>query len=414
MSLPPLTRRQLLLGSAGLVGAWGALSLRQQVVAQAGVIKIGEINSYSGIPAFTIPYRQGWQLAVEQINESGGVLGGRLLEVISRDDNGSPSDALRAANELVSREGVTLLAGTFLSNVGLAVADFARQNQVYFMAAEPLTDTLTLEQGNRYTFRLRPSTYMQAAMLVEEAAQLDAVRWAVVAPNYEYGTSAVAAFKALLSERRPDVEWVAEQYPALNQIDAGSTVQALERNNPDAIFNVTFGGDLIQFVREGNTRGLFQNRDVVSLLTGEPEYLDPLQEETPEGWIVTGYPWYDIETPEHQAFLEAYQAKFDDYPRLGSIVGYNTFQAIAAALNEAGSEDPEAMIEATRGVEFDSPAGPLTFRASDHQATMGAWVGRTALRDGKGVMVDWQYKDGADYLVPEERVLELRPEEARS
>lgn len=407
-----LRRRQVLMGSAALAGSLGVLG--QGSRAQAGAIRIGEINSYSGIPAFTIPYRQGWQLAVEQVNAAGGVMGGRLLEVISRDDNGSPADALTAANELVTRERVQLLAGTFLSNVGLAVADFARQNEIYFMAAEPLTDALTLSQGNRYTFRLRPSTYMQAAMLVEEAAQLEAVRWAVVAPNYEYGTSAVAAFKALMSARRPDVEWVVEQFPALNQIDAGSTVEALEQGRPDAIFNVTFGSDLIQFVREGNTRGLFEGRDVVSLLTGEPEYLDPLEDEAPEGWIVTGYPWYDIDTPEHQAFLEAYEAKFEDYPRLGSVVGYNTFLGIAAALDAAASTDVEDLITATRGVEFDSPCGRLLFRGIDHQATMGAWVGRTALRDGRGVMVDWRYADGSDFLVPEERVLEERPEEARA
>ena len=64
--------------------------------------------------------------------------------------------------------------------------------------------------------------------------------------------------------------------------------------SPDAIFNVLFGADLAKFVREGNTRGLFKDRAVVSLLTGEPEYIDPLKDEAPVGWIVTGYPWYGI------------------------------------------------------------------------------------------------------------------------
>jgi branched-chain amino acid transport system substrate-binding protein len=53
--------------------------------------------------------------------------------------------------------------------------------------------------------------------------------------------------------------------------------------------------------------------------------------------------------------------------------------------------------------------GPVRFRASDHQGTMGAWVGRTALRDGRGVMVDWFYADGADYLPSDEEVAKLRP-----
>jgi branched-chain amino acid transport system substrate-binding protein len=75
--------------------------------------------------------------------------------------------------------------------------------------------------------------------------------------------------------------------------------QALADLKPDAIFNVLFGADLSKFVREGNTRGLFKDRAVVSLLTGEPEYLDPLRDEAPDGWIVTGYPWYSLKTAEH-------------------------------------------------------------------------------------------------------------------
>lgn len=373
-------------------------------------VKIGEINSYTAIPAFTVPYRQGWQLAAEEINARGGVLGGRPLVVVSRDDNGKPGDAVTAANDLISREGVALLAGTFLSNVGLAVADFARQKKVVFVAAEPLTDALTWSQGNRWTFRLRPSTYVQAAMLVEQAATLPARRWAIVAPNYEYGQSAVESFKALLKARRPDVEFVAEQWPALHKLDAGATVQALAQANPDAIFNVTFATDLAKFVREGQTRGLFTNRPVVSLLTGEPEYLDVLGAEAPEGWIVTGYPWYALTDPAHQAFVAAYQKKFGEPPRMGSLVGYNTFLAIAAALDKAGSTDPDRLIAALEGLSFASPSGAVTFRATDHQSTMGAWVGRTAVKDGKPVMVDWTYVDGAAVLPDAQAVKALRPQ----
>ena len=209
--------------------------------------------------------------------------------------------------------------GTFFSHIGLAVADYAKQREVFFLAAEPLTDAIVWSKGNDYTFRLRPSVTMQAEMLAEEAAKLDATRWATVAPNYEYGTSAVEAFKKAMDRRRDDIEWVNEQWPPFGKIDAGSTVQVLARSEPDAIFNVTFGPDLTKFVREGTTRGLFEGRDVVSLLTGEPEYIDPLGAETPEGWLVTGYPWDQIDTPEHNAFLEAYQAKFEDYPRLGPL-----------------------------------------------------------------------------------------------
>lgn len=372
-------------------------------------VKIGEINSYSAIPAFTIPYRNGWQLAVDEVNKAGGVLKGRPLDVVSRDDGGKPADAVTAANELVSREHVVLLTGTFLSHVGLAVSDFAKQNKVVFVAAEPLTDALIWSQGNRYTFRLRPSSYMQTAMLAQQAAKLPAKRWATIAPNYEYGQSFVANFKTLLKAKRPDVEFVGEQWPALGKLDAGPTVQALEQAKPDAIFNATFAGDLAKFVREGQTRGLFENRAVVSALTGEPEYLDVLGDEAPQGWIVTGYPWYSIKTAEHQKFLDAYQAAYHDSPRMGALVGYNTMKAIAAAIDKAGSTDPDKIIGALEGLTFDSPLGKLSFRAADHQSTMGAFVGKTTVQNGKGVMVDWTYLDGGNYLPPADEARKQRP-----
>jgi len=248
-------------------------------------------------------------------------------------------------------------------------------------------------------------------MLAEEAAKLPAKKWATVAPNYEYGQSAVAVFKKLLSEKRPDIEWVAEQWPPQGKIDAGAVVEALAKSEPDAILNVTFGPDLVKFVREGNTRGLFKDRFVVSFLTGEPEYLDPLKDETPVGWIVTGYPWNAVSIPEHAAFLKAYQAKYNDYPRLGSVVGYSTLKAAAAILAKAKSTDSEKLVEAAEGIVVDTPFGEVTFRKSDHQSTLGAFVGKTELKEGKGVMVDVGYRDGAKYQPPESMVKALRPQD---
>ena len=381
------------------------LALSSSALAQP--IRIGELNSYKVFPAFLEPYKKGIELAVEEINAAGGV-NGRKLELITRDDGGTPGDAVRVAEDLLSREKAHLLMGTFASHVGLAVANLANQRKVLFVASEPLTDKMVWENGNRYTFRLRPSTYMQTAMLIPEAAKLKKKRWAIVYPNYEYGQSATASFKRLLRQVQPDVEFVAEQAPPLGKIDAGAVVQALVDAKPDAIFSSLFGPDLQKFVREGNTRGLFKNTVVFNLLAGEPEYLDPLKDETPEGWYVTGYPWSEIKTPEHQKFLAAYQAKFKDYPRLGSVVGYATMYSVANMIKKAGAVDTEKMIAAMKGMEMSTPIGPIVYRAVDHQSTMGAYVGRLAKKDGKGVMVNWRFADGALFLPPFEEVKAMR------
>src|SRR4051812_27012186 len=377
--------------------------------ANAQAIKIGELNSYKVFPAFLDPYKKGWELALEEINAAGGV-NGRKLEIVSRDDGGTPGDAVRVAEELLSREKASVLMGTFASNVGLAVANLANQRKVLFLAAEPLTDKIVWENGNRYTFRLRPSTYMQTAMLVPEAAKLKKKRWAIVYPNYEYGQSATASFKKLLKQAQPDVEFVAEQAPPLGKIDAGAVVQALADAKPDAIFSSLFAADLQKFVREGNTRGLFKNAPVFNLLAGEPEYLDTLRDETPEGWWVTGYPWSEINTPEHRRFREAYEKRWKDYPRAGSVVGYTSVQAIAAALKKAQSADTEKLVAALKGLEMQSPFGPIVWRTIDQQSTMGAYVGQLSRQDGKGVMVNWRYADGANYQPSDQEIRALRKE----
>jgi branched-chain amino acid transport system substrate-binding protein len=97
-------------------------------------IRIGEINSYKALPAFLEPYKKGMELAVDQVNAKGGVIG-RPLELITRDDSATPGDAVRVAQALVTRDRVDVLAGTFLSHIGLAVSDFARQRKVFFWRA---------------------------------------------------------------------------------------------------------------------------------------------------------------------------------------------------------------------------------------------------------------------------------------
>jgi branched-chain amino acid transport system substrate-binding protein len=372
-------------------------------------VKIGELNSYKVFPAFLEPYKKGMELALEEINASGGVLG-RKLELVTRDDGGNPGDAVRVAEELISRDKVNLLMGTFASNVGLAVANLAQQRKVLFLAAEPLTDKLVWENGNRYTFRLRPSTYMQVAMLVPEAAKLKKQRWAIVYPNYEYGQSATASFKKLLSQAQPGAEFVGEQAPALGKIDAGAVVQALAEAKPDAIFSSLFAADLQKFVREGNTRGLFKRTVVFNLLAGEPEYLDTLKDETPEGWWVTGYPWSEINTPEHNKFRDAYQKRWKDYPRQGSVVGYTAVYAAANALRKAKSVETEKLVEALKGLEMQSPFGAIVWRPIDHQSTMGAYVGQLARKGGNGAMVNWRYVDGAKVQPSDQEIRALRKE----
>jgi branched-chain amino acid transport system substrate-binding protein len=375
-----------------------------------GPIKIGEINSFSGIGApFTGPYRAAVEMAVEEINAKGGVLG-RKVEVIFRDDKGQPAEAVKHAQELVASEKVHLVSGTFLSNVGLAVSDWARQNKTLFVAAEPLTEALTWSKGHDHVFRVRPNTYEQGVMLADKAGKMKYQKWATIGPNYEYGKRAWETFRDRLKQLKPDVQIVGEHWPTLGKLEAGPFVTAILNQNPDALYVSLFGSDWLNFVREAKKRGLFDKMFVVGILLGEPEYIDPLATEAPEGMLVTGYPWYDIQAPAHKDFVARFQKKYDKHPVLGSLVGYITYLSIFEAVRKAGGTDTDKLVAAFAGLKVETPIGPISFRASDGQSTMGAWVGTTKVdtRRGVGIMVNHEYVPGEKVLPSDADVKKMR------
>lgn len=397
-------------GWRGILGLLAVCSVAAPSAAAPQPIRIGEINSYSGIASgFTLPYRQAVEMAVEEVNAAGGLLG-RKVEVLFRDDKGNPAEAIKHAQELVAGEKVNLLAGTFLSNVGLAVSDFAKQNKILFVAAEPLTEAITWSQGNRYTFRVRPNTYSQGRALADRAAKLPYKKWATIGPNYEYGRRAWETFWARLKELKPDVQAVAEHWPTLGQIEPSGYVTALLGEQPEAVYISLFGSDWIAFVREAGKRGLFQKAFSVGILLGEPEYMDPLKLEAPEGMLVTGYPWYDLQTPAHKEFVARFTKKTGRTPVMGSLVGYLTFLSIFEAIRKAQSTDTEQLIAAMEGLRVEGPIGPITYRPFDHQSTMGTWVGTTRLdpKRGTGIMVNWEYIPGEKILPSEAEVRKMR------
>ncbi len=124
---------------------------------------------------------------------------------------------------------------------------------------------------------------------------------------------------------------------------------------------------------------------------------------------MTGYPWNSIATPEHKTFAAAYRAKFAEAPKMGSVVGFALVHSIVAGLQAAKSTDTETMIRGFEGAHFPTPFGRAFYRAADHQSTMGAFVGRLALKDGRGTMADWRYVDGTDALPSEAEARKLRP-----
>ena len=233
-----------MLNRIALVATFGVLFNAAAPAAAQDTIKIGEINSYKAQPAFLEPYKKGWELAVEEVNAAGGVLG-KKLQVISRDDNGNPGDAVRVAEELVSREGVALISRHVPLEHGPR-GDRLRQAEDRSSSSPP-SRSPTRSPGRTAT--ATPSACARTPTCSRRCwcprrPSCNKKRWVVVYPNYEYGQSAAATFKAMLKKLQPDVEFLPDQATPLGRIEAGAVVQALSDAKPDAIFNVLFGADL--------------------------------------------------------------------------------------------------------------------------------------------------------------------------
>jgi branched-chain amino acid transport system substrate-binding protein len=209
---------------------------------------------------------------------------------------------------------------------------------------------------------------------------------------------------------KPDVQVVGEHWPTLAKLEPAGYVTALLSQQPEALYVSLFGSDWLAFAREAGKRGFFQKAYTVGILLGEPEYLDPLKLEAPEGMLVTGYPWYDIALPAHRAFVDKFTQRTGRHPVAGALVGYVTFQSIFEAIRKAQSPDTEKLVTALESLKVETPIGPITYRPFDHQSTMGAWVGTTKLDPvrGVGVMIQWEYVAGEKVLPSEAEVRRMR------
>ena len=174
---------------------------------------------------------------------------------MSRDDNGNPGDAVRVAEELLTREKVRRPdRAPSCPTSAWPSPTSPSSSKVLFLAAEPLTDKIVWDNGNRYTFRLRTSTYMQTAMLVPRRPSSKKKRWAIVYPNYEYGQSAMAAFKKLMKAAAAGRR-VRRRAGAAARQDRRRRGGRRRSPTPSPTRSSTslFGADLAKFVREGNT-----------------------------------------------------------------------------------------------------------------------------------------------------------------
>jgi len=355
-----LTRRRFLRGvattAAGAV-LGGAAGRARAVPAP---IKIGLLLPYSNVYAVLgESITDGLSLVFEQ---AGGTVAGRRVELIKEDDEVNPQVGLRKAKKLIESDGVDFLVGPVSSGVLAAIRDTVHQARQILIVANAGNDEISRDRCSRYILRASFSNWQPNAPMGSWVAAHVAKEAYLVAPKYAAGFDMMRAFKETFVAAGGKV--VGEDYtPFPVNEDFAPFLTKINQAAPKVVYAFFSGSQAVRFVRQYDEFGLRARSKLcgAGFLT-ESDVL-PAQGQSALG-IITGH-FYStlLDNPANKAFVRAFRAKYARTPDGFAVQGYDSAQVIAHGLTATGGDtrDKDRLLEALRGVEFDSPRGRFRF-----------------------------------------------------
>lgn len=362
-------------------------------------IKVALIPPSSGALAqYGTDAVKGWQVAVDQVNADGGLLGGRQVELIEKSTDADPATTLREARSAVQKDGAQFIGAVMTSTEhGALNAQLEGLNALSFNALGK-DDGLIGEQCSPNAFHIVQTNGMDVNGLADSLGDLEGDKWAIQAVDYSTGHAAAKAFTGAAENAGDEV--VLEEYAPLNTTDFGSSITKLQDSAADALFVAEYGADGVAFVKQAQQFNLDEKfKSVVSFnVTSEP--LFPVIGEATVGWYSNvGYDVND-DNEMNAAFVEAYEAEHGTKPYYVPADNYIAAQTLFAGIEEAGSADPAEVAEALNDLTFDTIAGEVTLRGDDHQLLRPSYMGQVTGK-GKDIAFEILSKTEADVTTPE-------------
>ena len=359
----------------------GFLFMPGQARAGKDKIKIGSVYIFSGFAATYGQFaKQGLELAVDEINKSGGILG-KKLEVYFEDSHAKPPIALRAIRKLVYEKGVDFLIGLDSSGVAKGVVPYIKELKVPLIITHAATPDVTGSQCNKYTFRVSVNINQNVMAAAKIAAKTKAVKWTTIGPDYAFGHQSWEYFKKYLGKLNPKAQFMdTVAFPKIATEDYSPYITSIMAAKPDGVFISLWSGDLVNFIKQANKMGFFkQGYTVLMSLGAATEVLYALKDQMPTGiWVGTRYWFLANDSPVNKHFVEAYKARYGVYPSYNAQNAYAAVYVLTAAIEKAGTTDKMAVIKALEGLRVKVPAGDLYIRPGDHQAVLNVTWGKTA------------------------------------
>ena len=339
-------------------------------------VKIGVLNPLTGLYAIVGKRAsQGIQMAVDEINADGGVLGMKL-EALIRDSETNPDSSVRTGKRLILQDNVVALFGPLHGGAAIAVNNLAKQlktPQFPWAATEEINTTMC----SRYTWRVGSS-----AQQTSRAGALIAYRegyqsWSTISSDFSYGRSVVNQFKDYLSELDSSSSFEYQAWPKLGEDDYSAYITNIANKKPDALYVGLFGADLIKFMKQAKAFGLFDKLKIFTDFGGNHIILKVLGENNPFGhWASSRYLHYYPDTEANRNFVQNFRDRYEGvYPDMVAGEAYSTTMVLAKAIQKAGSTDKEKIIDALAETVFNAPEGWILMRPSDHQGWQSSFWG---------------------------------------
>ncbi|MGZ3514534.1 MAG: ABC transporter substrate-binding protein [Thermodesulfobacteriota bacterium] len=360
------------------------------LAAQEKPIKLGVVFIMSGkMGGYGKHGMQAIQLAIDEINGQGGILG-RKVEAIFADDELKVDKGVQITKKFINEDKVDFIIGPTSSGVALAMAEIVEQQKKILVLTQSATNSLTDTKFNRYMF----STLSNAMMHSRAGAYLMAgkpyKRWMCIGPGYSYGYESWNSFKDKLKELRPDVEIVGELWPKLTEPDYAPFIQKIVEAKPEAVWSPLWGMDAVTFIKQALPLGLFDKIKFAFPDGAALETLVPLGKSMPEGLFVAAR--YFFLTPDslmNRQFVKTYQERFKEYPDYMAEETYAGVYFLKAAIERAGTTETEKVIAAVEKepLAWETPEGWKIMRKEDHQVVEDVVWGETAYSEKYGFAI---------------------------
>jgi branched-chain amino acid transport system substrate-binding protein len=349
-------------------------------IADEGVIKLGAMFISSGkMGGYGKHGTQAIELAVDEINANGGILG-KKLEAKVEDTLLKKDNAINLGKKFITEDKVDFLMGPTSSGIALALTELAKEHKKILVTTQAATDALTGAKLHPYIFSTLSNAMMHSRSGAYFLAAKPYKRYMCIGPDYSYGHASWKMFKSKLQELRTDVEIVGELFPKFLSKDYSEYIKQIEELKPDVVWSPLWGGDAVTFIRQALPTGLFDKVKFAFPVAGALEVLIPLGKEMPEGvYVSSRYFFTSPNSSMNKKFVKDYYDRFKEYPDYMAAETYAGVYFIKSAVERAGTTDTEKIIQAVEKepLAWETPEGWKIMLGADHSVIEDCLWGET-------------------------------------